>query len=141
MRSDLIKGGNKQAAARAMWRAVGLTDDDFKKPLIGVAHSWIEIMPCTMHLREIAEWVIGTGRLLGGLAIVTTFFALRIVSGFSDLSVFALNFVTGMGLGLSFVTSILEHHGVPLEIESEPLCGATFRVSFRLADAEAPAGA
>ena len=42
---------------------------------------------------------------------------------------------TGMGLGLSFVTSILEHHGAPLEIESEPLRGATFRAAFRLAEA------
>jgi signal transduction histidine kinase len=40
---------------------------------------------------------------------------------------------TGMGLGLSFVTAILEHHGAPLEIESEPLRGAAFRVSFPLA--------
>jgi signal transduction histidine kinase len=40
---------------------------------------------------------------------------------------------TGMGLGLSFVTSILEHHGVPLEIESQPLRGATFRARFHLA--------
>jgi signal transduction histidine kinase len=43
---------------------------------------------------------------------------------------------TGMGLGLSFVTAILEHHGAPLEIESEPLHGATFRVSFPLAVAQ-----
>jgi signal transduction histidine kinase len=42
---------------------------------------------------------------------------------------------TGMGLGLSFVTAILEHHGAPLEIESEPLKGATFRASFRLVKA------
>jgi len=42
---------------------------------------------------------------------------------------------TGMGLGLSFVTSILEHHGAPLEIESLPLHGATLRASFRLAEA------
>jgi signal transduction histidine kinase len=42
---------------------------------------------------------------------------------------------TGMGLGLSFVTSILEHHGVPLEIETQPLRGATFRAGFRLAPA------
>ena len=40
---------------------------------------------------------------------------------------------TGMGLGLSFVTSILEHHGAPLEIETAPLHGATFRAGFRLA--------
>jgi two-component system, cell cycle sensor histidine kinase and response regulator CckA len=47
---------------------------------------------------------------------------------------------TGMGLGLSFVTSILEHHGVPLEIESQPLRGATFRAGFRLAPAPEAAG-
>jgi RND superfamily putative drug exporter len=44
--------------------------------------------------------------LLGGLAIVMTFFAVRIVAGFVDLSVFALNFVTGMGLGLAIDYSL-----------------------------------
>ena len=44
--------------------------------------------------------------LLGGLAIVATFFALRIVSSFVDLSVFALNFVTGLGLGLAIDYSL-----------------------------------
>jgi putative drug exporter of the RND superfamily len=44
--------------------------------------------------------------LLGGLSIVLTFFVLRIVSGFADLSVFALNFVTGMGLGLAIDYSL-----------------------------------
>jgi uncharacterized membrane protein YdfJ with MMPL/SSD domain len=44
--------------------------------------------------------------LLGGLAIVVTFFALRIVSSFTDLSVFALNFVTGLGLGLAIDYSL-----------------------------------
>src|SRR5205807_10281842 len=44
--------------------------------------------------------------LLGGLAIVATFFALRIVTSFADLSVFALNFVTGMGLGLAIDYSL-----------------------------------
>jgi RND superfamily putative drug exporter len=44
--------------------------------------------------------------LLGGLAIVATFFALRIISSFADLSVFALNFVTGMGLGLAIDYSL-----------------------------------
>src|SRR5919197_1453321 len=45
--------------------------------------------------------------LLGGLAILATFFALRIVAGFADLSVFALNFVTGLGLGLAIAYSLL----------------------------------
>ena len=44
--------------------------------------------------------------LLGGLAIVATFFALRVVSSFADLSVFALNFVTGLGLGLAIDYSL-----------------------------------
>jgi RND superfamily putative drug exporter len=44
--------------------------------------------------------------LLGGVAIIATFFALRIVSSFADLSVFALNFVTGMGLGLAIDYSL-----------------------------------
>jgi uncharacterized membrane protein YdfJ with MMPL/SSD domain len=44
--------------------------------------------------------------LLGGLAIVATFFALRIVAGFADVSVFALNFVTGLGLGLAIDYSL-----------------------------------
>jgi RND superfamily putative drug exporter len=44
--------------------------------------------------------------LLGGLAIVVTFFALRVVSSFTDLSVFALNFVTGLGLGLAIDYSL-----------------------------------
>ncbi len=44
--------------------------------------------------------------LLGGLAIVTTFFVLRIVAGFVDVSVFALNFTTGMGLGLAIDYSL-----------------------------------
>src|SRR5436305_206101 len=43
---------------------------------------------------------------LGGLAIVVTFFVLRIVAGFVDVSVFALNFVTGMGLGLAIDYSL-----------------------------------
>jgi uncharacterized membrane protein YdfJ with MMPL/SSD domain len=44
--------------------------------------------------------------LIGGLAIVATFFALRLVAGFADLSVFALNFVTGLGLGLAIDYSL-----------------------------------
>jgi signal transduction histidine kinase len=37
---------------------------------------------------------------------------------------------TGMGLGLSFVVAILEHHRARLEIDSEPLCGTIFRIRF-----------
>jgi signal transduction histidine kinase len=47
---------------------------------------------------------------------------------------------TGMGLGLSFVVAILEHHRARLEIDSEPLCGTTFRIRFPAADNQASGG-
>jgi signal transduction histidine kinase len=48
-------------------------------------------------------------------------------------------YTAGMGLGLSFVAMVLEHHAAKLEIESEPLRGATFRVRFPLAGSAEPA--
>jgi len=64
----MIDGPNR-APARAMMRGAGYTDADFTKPLIGVAHSWIEIMPCTVHLRRIAEWVKEGIREAGGTPV------------------------------------------------------------------------
>jgi len=61
----LIEGANR-ACARAMLRASGLKDDDFKKPLIGVANTWIEIGPCNYHLRELAQHVKEGIRAAGG---------------------------------------------------------------------------
>jgi len=49
-----------------MLRAVGLKDDDFSKPLIGIANTWIEIGPCNYHLRELAEHVRNGIRAAGG---------------------------------------------------------------------------
>jgi len=49
-----------------MLRACGLKDDDFSKPLIGVANTWIEIGPCNYHLRELAEHVKAGIRKAGG---------------------------------------------------------------------------
>jgi dihydroxy-acid dehydratase len=49
-----------------MLRASGLTDDDFTKPLIGIANTWIEIGPCNYHLRELAEHVRAGIRAAGG---------------------------------------------------------------------------
>jgi len=64
----MIDGPNR-APARAMMRGAGYTDADFTRPLIGVAHSWIEIMPCTIHLRRIAEWVKEGIREAGGTPV------------------------------------------------------------------------
>jgi dihydroxy-acid dehydratase len=49
-----------------MLRASGLRDEDFRKPLIGVANTWIEIGPCNYHLRELAEHVKAGIRAAGG---------------------------------------------------------------------------
>src|SRR6201987_5522099 len=49
-----------------MLRASGLKDDDFSKPLIGVANTWIEIGPCNYHLRELAQHVKEAIRKAGG---------------------------------------------------------------------------
>jgi dihydroxy-acid dehydratase len=58
--------GPHRAGARAMFRACGLGDDDFAKPLIGVANTWIEIGPCNYHLRELAVHVKDGIRAAGG---------------------------------------------------------------------------
>ena len=49
-----------------MLKAVGFTDDDLKKPLIGIANTWIEIGPCNFHLRDLAEHVKAGIRAAGG---------------------------------------------------------------------------
>jgi dihydroxy-acid dehydratase len=61
----LIEGANR-AGARAMLRACGLKDEDFARPLVGVANTWIEIGPCNYHLRELAEHVKTGIRAAGG---------------------------------------------------------------------------
>ena len=54
-RSRDVTDGPKAAAARAMLRAVGMGDDDWVKPQIGIASAWNEITPCNMTLRKLAE--------------------------------------------------------------------------------------
>jgi dihydroxy-acid dehydratase len=49
--SALLTDGVDRAAARAMMKAVGFTDDDLAKPLVGVATTWIETMPCNLNQR------------------------------------------------------------------------------------------
>ena len=69
--------------------------------------------------------------LLGGLAIVATFFVLRIVASFADLSVFALNFVTGLGLGLAIDYSLFMvsryREEAAARASASRRCGARFR--------------
>ncbi|MDR3291862.1 MAG: dihydroxy-acid dehydratase [Methanobrevibacter sp.] len=57
MKSDNIKKGVKRAPHRSLLRACGLKDDDFKKPFIGIANSFTDIVPGHIHLRKIADAV------------------------------------------------------------------------------------
>ena len=68
-KSLALTEGPDRAPARAMLRAVGLTDDDFKKPLIAVANTWSEVTPCNYHLRELAASVKQGIREAGGTPI------------------------------------------------------------------------
>ncbi len=64
--SNPLTTGPSRAPARAMLKAVGFSDADLKKPLIGVANTWIEIGPCNYHLRELAVHVKNGIRAAGG---------------------------------------------------------------------------
>ena len=65
---DLLVGPGR-APARAMLKAVGFTDEDLSRPLIGVANTWIEVMPCNFHLRRLSERVKAGIRAAGGTPI------------------------------------------------------------------------
>ena len=65
-RSDAITAGPSRAPARAMLKAVGFTDADLRRPIVGVANTWIEIGPCNYHLRDLGEQVKAGIRAAGG---------------------------------------------------------------------------
>jgi dihydroxy-acid dehydratase len=65
-RSRGITEGRDRAGARAMFKAIGFTDADLSRPLIGVANTWIETMPCNFHLRRLSAKVKEGIREAGG---------------------------------------------------------------------------
>jgi dihydroxy-acid dehydratase len=67
MRSDTIKKGVEKSPHRSLLRAVGLTDEDFKKPFIGVVNSYVEIIPGHIHLQEFGKVVKQAIREAGGV--------------------------------------------------------------------------
>ncbi|GAA0713749.1 dihydroxy-acid dehydratase [Dokdonella soli] len=69
MRSDLIKSGPDRAPARAMLRATGLDDAAIAKPLVAVVHTWSNVSPCNLNLRDLAEHVAAGIRASGGTPI------------------------------------------------------------------------
>jgi dihydroxy-acid dehydratase len=68
-RSRDVTDGIQKAASRAMLRAVGLTDDDWGKPQIGVASSWNEITPCNASLRRLTAAAKEGVRRAGGVPL------------------------------------------------------------------------
>jgi dihydroxy-acid dehydratase len=66
LQSYTITQGRDRAPARAMLKAIGFTDEDLAKPIIGVANTWIETMPCNYNLRELAVKVKEGIRAAGG---------------------------------------------------------------------------
>jgi dihydroxy-acid dehydratase len=68
-KSRTLLEGTDRAAARAMMKAVGFTDEDLARPQIGVAHSWIGTMPCNWNHRKLAEKVMQGIRAAGGTPI------------------------------------------------------------------------
>jgi dihydroxy-acid dehydratase len=68
-KSRIVLDGPDRAAARTYFRAVGFTDEDLARPLVGVAHCWIELTPCNANHRKLAEKVKEGIRAAGGTPI------------------------------------------------------------------------
>jgi dihydroxy-acid dehydratase len=66
LQSYTITQGRDRAPARAMLKAIGFSDEDLRKPIIGIANTWLETMPCNYNLRELAEHVKQGIREAGG---------------------------------------------------------------------------
>ena len=64
--SGAITDGPSRSPARAMLKAVGFTDEDLRRPIVGIANTWTEIGPCNFHLRELAAEVKRGVREAGG---------------------------------------------------------------------------
>jgi dihydroxy-acid dehydratase len=66
LHSYTITQGRDRAPARSMLKAIGFTDEDLRKPIIGIANTWIETMPCNFNLRDLATKVKEGVRAAGG---------------------------------------------------------------------------
>jgi len=67
LRSDVVKYGVERAPHRAIWKCLGVTNEDFDKPFIAIANSFTEIVPGHMHLNRLAESVKAGVRAAGGV--------------------------------------------------------------------------
>ena len=68
--SSIVVDGTERAPSRAMLRAVGFKDDDFKKPQIGIASTWSMVTPCNMHINTLAEKAAAGADKAGGKGVI-----------------------------------------------------------------------
>ena len=68
--SSLVVDGAKQSPSRAMLRAVGFKDADFKKPQIGIASTWANLTPCNMHIGDLASEAERGANAAGGKGVL-----------------------------------------------------------------------
>jgi len=66
-RSRTSTAGRNMAGARALWRATGMKDQDFTKPIIAVANSFTQFVPGHVHLKDLGQLVIGEIERAGGV--------------------------------------------------------------------------
>lgn len=67
-RSVTSTGGRNQAGARALWRATGMTDEDFQKPIIAISNSFTQFVPGHVHLKDLGQMVAREIEAAGGVA-------------------------------------------------------------------------
>ncbi len=70
IKSKVISDDMKRMPNRAMLRAVGMQDEDFKKPMIGIASTWSEVTPCNIHIDKLAELSKKGANSAGGAALI-----------------------------------------------------------------------
>ena len=70
IKSQVYSEGAMKAPNRAMLRAVGVTDEDFKKPMIGVASTWSEVTPCNIHINDLAVSAKEGAKTAGGVPMI-----------------------------------------------------------------------
>ncbi|MBL4623197.1 MAG: dihydroxy-acid dehydratase, partial [Immundisolibacteraceae bacterium] len=66
-RSHTSTKGRNMAGARALWRATGMTEDDFDKPIIAIANSFTQFVPGHVHLKDMGQLVAGQIAAAGGV--------------------------------------------------------------------------
>src|SRR5712691_6010048 len=67
LRSKTSTHGRTMAGARALWRATGMTDDDFGKPIVAIANSFTQFVPGHVHLKDLGQLVAGSIFEAGGI--------------------------------------------------------------------------